>query len=288
MGKKGFGEAETKATESTKSGARYAYFKTEVDKVKTVRFVTVDGGTNSISTYAEHFTKFKNGWSRSTSCPDYNNEPGDRKTCLLCTTPNKGPGEDIVRDDYGTKMIMQVIERGCGEQGEDVLKVFKFSPFFFTTIVAFHKEYGDLGDRDYSLQMFKDPGDRPGRDKTRYEMIPLSKKPTPTSDGDDVIIALRASLDDIEPKYDESEIRKIMAMPDKPASNAVKAKANDAIAGFMSTIAPVKKDSAPVAVSDETDETPAPRTKTAPVAVADDDDDDTTDFFAALRARNGK
>jgi hypothetical protein len=275
MAKTGFDNitAEVESNQQQKTNVKYVYFKV-TDKPKQLRFLTLDG-ENSVIFYHEHFTEFKNGWKRSTSCPDYNNT-GDKK-CLLCLS-RKGKDEDILKDNCGPKIAMQVIERG-DEGTEDKLKVFKFSPFLWNKIVAFFKQYGDLGDRDYTLEMHKET-DASNKSTVNYEMYPVSKRAIPLSDEDLALAEKRASLFDVEPRYDEDQIRKIMSR-DKPGGDmqVSRASVDDTLAKFLGAGA-----SKPAADDDDDDVVIAKKPIAVPAADEEDDDDE-AEFFNSLKAK---
>jgi hypothetical protein len=204
MGKLGFNIVEEKMgkMQQQQPKTKYEYFKVTTQP-KRIRFLTLDGDS-SILIYAEHFVEFNNGWRRSVSCPDFDLKAGETKSCPICKAKK---GVDLVKNDYGTKIMMQIIDRS---EGEDKIKIFKFSPFLWTTLLAFHKENGDLGDRDYNISMDKVVGEN-NRESTVYNVTPASKKAMPLTDEDEELAATRNSLTDIEPILSDKEILELMS-----------------------------------------------------------------------------
>jgi hypothetical protein len=263
MGKLGFDIVEEKMEKMQQQKQQpkttINYFKVGSEP-KRIRFLTLDGN-DSILIYAEHFVQFNNGWNRSISCPDFDLKPGQAKTCPLCKAKK---GVDLVKNDFGTKIMMQIIDRS---EDEDKVKVYKFSPYLWSTLLAFHKEYGDLGDRDYNISMEKVIGEN-NRETTSYVVTPCSKKPMPLTDEDEELAETRLSLADIEPIHAEAEIRELMA---KEASNA---KINEE--NVKSTLNKFFEDKPSNTTTDDivtsnTDD--------------DDDDEETAEFFRTLKRK---
>jgi hypothetical protein len=283
MAKMGFTVAKEKAEEANKSTAKYNYFKLEPNKdAKRIRFITVDGPEASILTYDEHYLKFKNTWSRPFSCPDYDND--GEKTCQICKA-DKGPSLDITQDQFGRKFIMQVIERGV-DGAEDTLKVFKFSPFLFTTLLSYYDKTGDLGDRDYTIAMIKEK-DENNKEKMRYEVLPVTAKKEKLSPEDLELIETRAKLSDIEPAYDMNEVRRLAAMelgggkPNAPSASS--------LIGDLLGVKVPKKPATVVADDDEdTEPTVVKSSTTTLVADEEEDDEDAHNFFNALKKHQNK
>jgi hypothetical protein len=262
MGKFGFSNISNEVETAQKAPVRYEFFKV-TDEPKQIRFLTLDG-ENSIAMWMEHFTEFKNTWKRSTSCPDYEAEKGSEKKCLICQS-RKGRDEDIVRDNCNVKIAMQVIERLDGEEG-DKLKVFKFTPFLWNTIKQYFEEYGDLGDRDYTLSMNKNI-DGTGKTSIVYEMTPATRKPTPLTAADKELASKRAKLEDVEPKYNEQEIRNIMSK-DKAGGTSIPQKSE--VANMFSQF---------LSEASNVEETP----KVVNSKETAEDDDDEEEFFKSLK-----
>jgi hypothetical protein len=267
MGKFGFSVAEEKLEQTAKQNAKYDWFKV-TDKPQTIRFLTLDGN-ESILTYAEHYTVFKNTWTRSSSCPDYD-QPG-QTTCIICNS-KKGPNSGIKKDQYGVKFLMQIIARD--ESGEDKIKVFKFSPFLWTTLLAFYKEYSDLGDRDYEISMVKEIGED-NKEKTRYIVEPVSKRAVALTAADKALADTRAALTDIEPSYDALKIQEIMEMEE--LSNKPKQEVSKTVNDFMANLAKNK-------MAETELEEKAPVNTTEP----EEDEDDTAEFFKTLKKHQSK
>jgi hypothetical protein len=276
MGKLGFEIANKTAEESQKKGARYNYLKVVPNNPpKQIRFDTVDGDANSILTYAEHYVKFHNGWSKSFSCPDFMNE--DVATCEICKAKSGKTG-DIAQNQLGNKFLMQVIERDAKdpdpetkkipEDGVDTVKAFKFSPFLWTTLLAYYKENETLGDRDYMISMVKTTAN--GKDKIAYVVEPVTAEAKALTKADKVLLAEKPNLVDIEPPYDIIEFNRLKDMQSGDAESPVNVK--DTINSFLggadelSTLPTVKS---PVAASDD-----------------DDDDNDEAEFFKTLKKHN--
>ena len=79
MGKFGYEVVEETAEKAQSKRQVFQYLKIGKNTPpKQVRFITVDE-KESILTYAEHYVKFNNDWSRSYSCPDFMNDAPDRK-----------------------------------------------------------------------------------------------------------------------------------------------------------------------------------------------------------------
>lgn len=276
MAKLGFNVASKAAEEAQKSTRqKFDYFKT-TDEAKQIRLITIDGEKNSILTYGEHYVVFKNGWSRSFSCPDFDGE-GERK-CLICSA-KKGPGHDILRDDYGTKFIMQLLDRE-----DSKVKVHKFSSFLWTTYAAYFEEYGDLGDRDYTIALIREKDDK-GKVKPRYEVMPVTKKAAKLTEEDLAILETRNQLTDIEPPYNEADILSIMqkeASSDAPVSRETIA---NKISNFLGDSG-IKKPTAESLLGSLT--TKPANVAEAKEAEAEAEDEDETDFFKTLKKSQPK
>src|ERR1700680_1408672 len=115
MAKLGLEAAIEASDKAAKKSLKLDYFKVE-STPKTIRFITVGGMSESIMTYYEHYVKFRNGWSRAFSCPD--DTPGSA-TCVICKYKT-GVNGDILENNYGTKFIMQVIERDSKDKDGNV------------------------------------------------------------------------------------------------------------------------------------------------------------------------
>lgn len=281
MGRLGFDIADKVTEESNKKGVRYNYFKVE-DKPKQIRFITVDGDANSLLSYSEHYVKFNNSWSRAFSCPDFMND--GPSTCIICKV-KAGKNGDVQENNFGNKFIMQVIERNAKDpdpetkvvptEGVDTLKVFKFSPFLWTTLNAFRKENGTLGDRDYRITLLKPMVN--GKQKITYVVEPVTDSAAPLSKADKALLIERPSLEDIEPPYDEAEFNRLAALTvnSNGASEPIDVKST--LQEFLNTkdddilsSLPSTKPTAAVAAAET-------------VEVDEEDKDDDAEFFKTLR-----
>jgi hypothetical protein len=269
MAKLGIEAAIEANDKAVKKALKLDYFKVE-STPKTIRFITEDDMSKNIMTYYEHFVRFKNTWTRYFSCPD--DTPGS-STCVICKFKT-GANGDILENSYGTKFIMQVIERDSKDKEGNVadrVKVFKFSPFLMGTLKAYIDTYGDLGDRDYHISLLNETKD--GKKKIAYIVEPATKKAVPTSDEDDILIADRVDLLDTEPIYDESEILKLAALTaitkQGPATDEMTS-IKDTLTEFLST-------------KDENDDILGNLPKVTDTVTielpVDDDDEEDKDFF---------
>lgn len=274
MAKLGLDAAIEASDKAAKKSLKLDYFKVE-ETPKTIRFITTGGMSKNIMTYYEHYVKFKNEWSRAFSCPDDAKGPS---TCVICKM-KVGANGDILENNYGTKFIMQVIERNAKDKDGNVadrVKVFKFSPFLMSTLKAYIDTHGDLGDRDYNISLLKEK--QGGKQKIAYIVEPVTKKASPTSDEDDVLIEGRVDLLDTEPAYDEAEILRMAAMVKQGASadTSVRETLND----FLSS-----KDDDDDILGSLSKVTASSGTVSASTASSDDDEDEDDDkeFFKTLR-----
>lgn len=286
MGKLGFDIADTTAENSQKKTTRYNYLSVKADApAKQIRFVTVDGDAQSILSYSEHYVKFNNTWSRAFSCPDFMND--GPSTCIICKV-KAGKNADVLENNFANKFIMQVIERDAKDpdpetkriptEGTDTLKAFKFSPFLWTTLNAYRKENGTLGDRDYMISMVKTM--TAGKSKIAYIVEPVTDEASPLTKADKVLIMDKPNLLDIEPAYDEAEFNRMQAMTSTTGDAEVadvKSTINEFLGGgskaesdedILSSLPTVKSKPDSVAVADEDD---------------DDEDDDNKEFFKTLK-----
>jgi len=268
-------EASDKAAEqAAKKALKLEYFKVE-DTPKTIRFITTDGMAKSIMTYYEHYVTFRNGWSRAFSCPD--DTPGS-STCVICKYKT-GANGDIVANNYGTKFIMQVIERDSKDKEGNVadrVKVFKFSPFLMGTLKAYIDAYGDLGDRDYHISLLKETKD--GKQKIAYIVEPATKKAVSTSDEDDALIETKVGLLETEPAYDEAEIIRLAAMVKQGPPTEEKTSVQDTLTEFLSA-----KDEDILGSLPKT--TNSKKTDSVAIEPSEDEDEDNDDkeFFKTLK-----
>lgn len=277
MGKFGFEVAIAKAEESNSSTTRpqFDYFKAE-GTPKRIRFITVDGMNKSVLTYSEHYVKFNNGWSRSYSCPDAENDEGP-SSCLLCKTKK---GSEVEENNYSLKFIMQIVERDAPVLNEkriatgkiaDKVKVWKFSPFLMTSLKPFIQLYGDIGDRDYDIALIDNP-DTTSKMKKIYVIEPVSRKAKELDTETEELIATKPALLTVEPAYDEVDINKMLAMKKQSGKPEVKEEVKKNLKSFLA--------------DDEDDEEVSVPKEESKVKVAEttDDDDDDDDFFANLKA----
>ena len=299
MGKLGFevavkvAEDQAQASQANAEKKLLERFKVE-DTPKTIRFVTLDGVRKSVLTYAEHYVKYNNGWSRYYSCPDADNDGAP--TCVLCKLRK---GTDVAELSYGMKHLMQVVERNSpvldskyqptrDEDGEiikeDRLKLFKFPPGLMTTLKSYMDEYGDLGDRDYKISFIANP-DTNSKLKKIYNIVPVGTKAKALSDETEELLESRVKdISELEPVYDEVAINKILNYVPKATASGVTEETKANIKKYLEDDdeeVPVTKVASKVSTDDEDEVVPVAKKK----AVLDEDDDDTVDFFK-LAKRN--
>jgi hypothetical protein len=289
MGKLGFDLAEKVAEETQKKTARYPFLKVD-DKPKQIRFITVEGDENSILTYAEHYVKFNNTWSRAYSCPDFQNEAPS--SCIICKV-KAGKNADVLENNTGNKFLMQVIERNARdadpetkqipEHGVDTVKSFKFSPFLWQTLNAYRKENGTLGDRDYMISLIKTTTN--GKTKVAYVVEPVTEEATPLTKADKVLILDKPALVDLEPAYDEADFNTMLAKEASGSSSSETINVKDTINEFLGSS--TKTSNKPPVDEDEDvlASLPTVKSKPAPADDDDDDDDDNKEFFKMLKKK---
>lgn len=279
-------EAAFQAAEQQSSNSapkqKFDYLKIDATP-KQIRFLTLDGA-ESVYRYSEHYVKFKNDWSRSYSCPDYQND--GPSTCMLCKIKS---GAEVIQNNYGMKFIMQVIERDAPvmnaegkptEETADKLKVFKFSPFLMQSLSAYYQQNGDLGDRDYKISLIDNP-DSSSKIKKVYVIVPASKKAIPLDDESEELAEKRAKLSDIEPPYDEADINRMLTFKPKGDMAVSKEETKKNLKKFLDDDEDDTLSSLPK-VSSVDIEVPAA------VGAAVEDDDEDAEFWATLKKKKAQ
>jgi len=189
-----------------------------------VRFI-VEDGDDSLLTVMEHATTMNNTWFSGFECP--NESPTDGK-CVVCQGK---AGTDFESDRRQVKHYINLIDRTDNDNHK--VKVWSLSSIAMAPIMQYYREYGNVRDRDYTVQLVENK-DKAIKGKFIYKIEPVTDEPSPLTKADKTLIENRFDLSKCVRQYDEKNLLRIMAY--KPGEDGKKTKSEISGKDFLDAI----------------------------------------------------